>query len=68
MISNLNIAYEHDGINHILQVPTIDENLTDRLRAAFGEIMRKSEVNAQSVIQDLIKDFGFCGTIIKQEV
>lgn len=67
MISNLNIAFEYDGISYIIQVPTTSDNLPDRLRAAFGEIMRKSNVNVQSVIQDLIEDFGFCGEIIKQE-
>ena len=58
MIDNLTINFERDGIAHTLNVPTRDENLPYNLATAFAEVIKKSDANADIVINDL-KDESF---------
>lgn len=53
MIQDLTISFIHDGINHVLEVPTEDINLPFNLAAAFAEVINKSDANEYTLIEQL---------------
>ena len=57
MIDNLTITFESNGITHTLNVPTTDENLPYNLATTFIEVIKQSDANADTVINDLKYEF-----------
>lgn len=57
MIDNLTISFEHEDIVHTLSVPTRDENLPYNLATVFAEVIKKSDANADIVINNLKDEF-----------
>lgn len=59
MINNLSINYECEGLQYFIKVPSEDENLPYNLAEAFEEVIKKSNANADMVIEQLIDSFGY---------
>ena len=59
MISDLSINYECAGLQYFIKVPSEDNNLPYNLAEAFEEVIKKSNVNADMVIEQLIQNFGY---------
>lgn len=59
MISDLSINYECVGLQYFIKVPSEDCNLPYNLAEAFEEVIRKSNANADMVIEQLIQNFGY---------
>ena len=59
MISDLSINYECGGLQYFIKVPSEDNNLPYNLAEAFEEVIRKSNANADIVIEQLIQNFDY---------
>lgn len=59
MISDLSINYECAGLQYFIKVPSEDCNLPYNLAEAFEEVIKKSNANANIVIEQLIQNFGY---------
>ena len=59
MISDLSINFECKGIQYFIKVPSEDCNLSYNLAEAFEEVIKKSNANADMVIEQLIESFGY---------
>ena len=59
MISDLSINYECAGLQYFIKVPSDDNNLPYNLAEAFEEVIKKSNANADIVIEQLIESFGY---------
>lgn len=59
MISDLSINYECAGLQYFIKVPSEDCNLPYNLAEAFEEVIKKSNANADIVIEQLIQNFGY---------
>lgn len=59
MISDLSINYECAGLQYFIKVPSEDYNLPYNLAEAFEEVIKKSNANADMVIEQLIQNFGY---------
>lgn len=59
MISDLSINYECAGLQYFIKVPSEDNNLPYNLAEAFEEVIKKSNANADMVIEQLIQNFGY---------
>lgn len=59
MIENLTINYEHRGLQFSIKVPTDSTSLPYNLAEVFREVITKSEVNHDMVIEQLIEDFNY---------
>lgn len=59
MISDLSINYECGGLQYFIKVPSDDNNLPYNLAEAFEEVIKKSNANADIVIEQLIESFGY---------
>ena len=59
MISDLSINYECAGLQYFIKVPSYDNNLPDNLAEAFEEVIKKSNANADMVIEQLIQNFDY---------
>lgn len=59
MIDNLTINFECNGITHTFSVPTRDENLPYNLATVFAEIIKKSDVNDEMVIDNMGEEFSY---------
>lgn len=55
MITDLSINYEYEGLQYFIKVPSEDENLPYNLAEAFKEVIKKSNANADMVIEQLIE-------------
>lgn len=55
MITDLSINYEYEGLQYFIKVPSVDENLPYNLAEAFKEVIKKSNANADMVIEQLIE-------------
>lgn len=53
MITDLSINYEYEGLQYFIKVPSEDENLPYNLAEAFKEVIKKSNANADMVIEQL---------------
>ena len=59
MITDLSINYEYGGLQYFIKVPSEDNNLPYNLAEAFEEVIKKSNANADMVIEQLIESFGY---------
>ena len=59
MISDLSINYECGGLQYFIKVPSDDNNLPYNLAEAFEEVIKKSNANADIVIEQLIQNFDY---------
>lgn len=59
MITDLSINYECEGLQYFIKVPSDDNNLPYNLAEAFEEVIKKSNANADMVIEQLIENFGY---------
>jgi len=59
MIRDLSINFEEEGLQYFIKVPTEYDNLPYNLAEAFKEVMEKSNVNSEMVIESLIEHFGY---------
>ena len=59
MITDLSINYECAGLQYFIKVPSEDNNLPYNLAEAFEEVIKKSNANADIVIEQLIQNFGY---------
>lgn len=59
MIDNLTISFEQSGIKHTLSVPTESEGLPYAIAEAVTEVMEKSLVNTNMVLEQLIYHFDY---------
>lgn len=59
MISDLSINYECAGLQYFIKVSSEDCNLPYNLAEAFEEVIKKSNANADMVIEQLIQNFGY---------
>ena len=59
MISDLSINYECAGLQYFIKVPSEDNNLPYNLAEAFEEVIKKSNANADMVIEQLIQNFDY---------
>ena len=59
MITDLSINYEYGGLQYFIKVPSEDNNLPYNLAEAFEEVIKKSNANADMVIEQLIQNFGY---------
>lgn len=59
MITDLSINYECEGLQYFIKVPSDDNNLPYNLAEAFEEVIKKSNTNADMVIEQLIENFGY---------
>lgn len=59
MISDLSINYECGGLQYFIKVPSDDNNLPYNLAEAFEEVIKKSNANADMVIEQLIQNFDY---------
>ena len=59
MITDLSINYECGGLQYFIKVPSEDNNLPYNLAEAFEEVIKKSNANADMVIEQLIQNFGY---------
>lgn len=59
MIENLTINYEHKGLQYSIKVPVDSTNLPYNLTEVFKDVITKSEVNHDMVIEQLIEDFNY---------
>lgn len=59
MIRDLSINFEEEGLQYFIKVPTEYNNLPYNLAEAFKEVMEKSNVNSEMVIESLIEHFGY---------
>ncbi len=59
MITDLSINYEYGGLQYFIKVPSEDNNLPYNLAEAFEEVIRKSNANADIVIEQLVESFGY---------
>ncbi len=59
MITDLSINYEYGGLQYFIKVPSEDNNLPYNLAEAFEEVIKKSNANADMVIEQLIQNFDY---------
>lgn len=59
MITDLSINYECAGLQYFIKVPSEDCNLSYNLAEAFEEVIKKSNANADIVIEQLIQNFNY---------
>lgn len=60
MIDYLNISCKRNGLSFIISVDdTKSENLPYKLAEVFAELIRQSDVNEETVIDNLIQEFGY---------
>lgn len=59
MITDLSINYECAGLQYFIKVPSEDCNLPYNLAEVFEEVIKKSNANADMVIEQLIQNFGY---------
>ena len=59
MITDLSINYECGGLQYFIKVPSEDNNLPYNLAEAFEEVIKKSNANADIVIEQLIQNFDY---------
>lgn len=59
MITDLSINYECGGLQYFIKVPSDDNNLPYNLAEAFEEVIKKSNANADMVIEQLIQNFDY---------
>lgn len=60
MIDHLNISYNRNGLSFIISVDdTTSENLPYNLAEVFAELIRQSDANEETVIDNLIQEFGY---------
>lgn len=59
MITDLSINYECEGLQYFIKVPSDDNNLPYNLAEAFEEVIKKSNANADIVLKQLIRSFGY---------
>lgn len=59
MITDLSINYECARLQYFIKVPSDDNNLPYNLAEAFEEVIKKSNANADMVIEQLIQNFDY---------
>lgn len=60
--SDLEISFVYHGLHHTIKVPSDYDsinNLPYDLASAFEEVMEKTEVNPEIVIEELMERFGY---------
>lgn len=59
MITDLNINFNHEGLNYTLNIPTEDDNLPFNIAEAVKEVIEHSNANPDIIIEELVDQYGY---------